>query len=73
MSDCADLARAFFEETLRDSPVLATQLGIDGYDDQLDDELVPDVWREYQPLLAAASEPSARPTKFKLRVERLRS
>ena len=37
MSDCADLARAFFEETLRYSPVLATQLGIDGYDEQLDD------------------------------------
>ncbi len=24
-------------------------------DDQLDDELIPDVWREYQPLLAASS------------------
>src|SRR5438270_8004718 len=37
MSACADLARAFFEESLRDSPVFATQLGIDGFDDQLDD------------------------------------
>src|SRR5215510_7478663 len=37
MSECADLARAFFDESLRDSPVFATQLGIDGFDDQLDD------------------------------------
>ena len=37
MSECADLARAFFDQTLSDSPVFATQLGIDGYDDQLDD------------------------------------
>jgi uncharacterized protein (DUF885 family) len=37
MSECAELARRFFEETLQDSPVLASQLGIDGYDDRLDD------------------------------------
>src|SRR5262245_35677461 len=37
MSECADLARAFFDETLADSPVFATNLGIDGFDDQLDD------------------------------------
>lgn len=37
MSACADHARAFFNESLRDSPVFATQLGIDGFDDQLDD------------------------------------
>src|SRR5579859_4191541 len=37
MSECAQLARAFFDETLQDSPVLASQLGVDGYDDRLDD------------------------------------
>jgi uncharacterized protein (DUF885 family) len=37
MSECAALARAFFDETLQDSPVLASQLGIDGFDDRLDD------------------------------------
>src|SRR5579859_2894919 len=37
MSQCADLARTFFEETLEDSPVTASQLGVDGYDDRLDD------------------------------------
>src|SRR5438067_5318182 len=37
MSKCAELARAFFDETLQDSPVLASQLGLDGYDDRLDD------------------------------------
>src|SRR2546421_5188384 len=37
MSEFADLARAFFDESLQDSPVLASQLGIDGFDDQLDD------------------------------------
>ncbi|HEY0583992.1 MAG TPA: DUF885 domain-containing protein [Chloroflexota bacterium] len=37
MSECADLARAFFDETLQDSPVLASQLGVDGFDDRLDD------------------------------------
>jgi uncharacterized protein (TIGR03086 family) len=30
-----------------------------GGDDQLDDALVPDVWREYQPLLPAATENGA--------------
>jgi uncharacterized protein (TIGR03086 family) len=30
-----------------------------GGDDQLDDDLVPDVWREYQPLLPAATENGA--------------
>src|SRR5438105_4028457 len=37
MSEFAELARAFFDETLQDSPVLASQLGIDGFDDRLDD------------------------------------
>ena len=37
MSEFADLARAFFDETLQDSPVLASQLGIEGFDDRLDD------------------------------------
>src|SRR5438046_1637089 len=37
MSECAQLVRAFFDETLQDSPVLASQLGVDGYDDRLDD------------------------------------
>ncbi|HEV7663950.1 MAG TPA: DUF885 domain-containing protein, partial [Chloroflexota bacterium] len=37
MSDCAALARAFFDETLQDSPVLASQLGLEGFDDRLDD------------------------------------
>ena len=37
MSEFANLAQAFFEETLQDSPVLASQLGIDGFDDRLDD------------------------------------
>jgi uncharacterized protein (DUF885 family) len=37
MSECATLARAFFDESLQDSPVLASQLGRDGYDDRLDD------------------------------------
>jgi uncharacterized protein (DUF885 family) len=37
MSQFAELARAFFDETLQDSPVLASQLGIDGFDDRLDD------------------------------------
>ena len=36
-SEFAALARTFFDETLQDSPVLASQLGIDGFDDQLDD------------------------------------
>src|ERR687886_27047 len=37
MSQFAELARTFFDETLTDSPVLASQLGIDGFDDRLDD------------------------------------
>src|SRR5207244_9964118 len=37
MSLCADLARAFLDETLQDSPVLASQLGVDGFADRLDD------------------------------------
>jgi uncharacterized protein (DUF885 family) len=37
MSEFARLAQAFFDETLQDSPVLASQLGIDGFDDRLDD------------------------------------
>ncbi len=37
MSRCSDLAQQFLEETFKESPVLATQLGIDGFDDQLDD------------------------------------
>jgi uncharacterized protein (DUF885 family) len=37
MSECAELARAFLAETFQDSPVLATQLGVDGLDDRLDD------------------------------------
>jgi uncharacterized protein (DUF885 family) len=37
MSTYAELAQAFLGETLRDSPVLASQLGVEGYDEQLDD------------------------------------
>jgi uncharacterized protein (DUF885 family) len=37
MSQCADLAQAFLDETFQDSPVLASQLGVDGFDDRLDD------------------------------------
>jgi uncharacterized protein (DUF885 family) len=37
MSEFAEHARAFLDETLHDSPVLASQLGIDGFDDRLDD------------------------------------
>jgi uncharacterized protein (DUF885 family) len=37
MSDFSGLAEAFLEEYLQDSPVLATQLGVDGFDDRLDD------------------------------------
>jgi hypothetical protein len=36
-SQCAELARTFLAETFQDSPVLASQLGVDGFDDQLDD------------------------------------
>src|SRR5687767_1705635 len=37
MSRCADLADAFLKHTFQESPVMASQLGIDGFDDQLDD------------------------------------
>jgi uncharacterized protein (DUF885 family) len=37
MSECAELGRAFLDETFQDSPVLASQLGVDGFDDRLDD------------------------------------
>jgi hypothetical protein len=37
MSTCAELAQAFLDETFQDSPVLASQLGVDGFDDRLDD------------------------------------
>jgi uncharacterized protein (DUF885 family) len=37
MSEYAELARAFLDETFQDSPVMATQLGVDGFDDRLDD------------------------------------
>src|SRR5215207_1512450 len=37
MSVCAELARAFLQETFEDSPVAASSLGIDGFDDRLDD------------------------------------
>ncbi|MBV9581445.1 MAG: DUF885 domain-containing protein [Chloroflexi bacterium] len=37
MSEFGALARSFLDETFLDSPVLATQLGVDGYDDRLDD------------------------------------
>jgi uncharacterized protein (DUF885 family) len=37
MSRCSELARAFLDEAFVESPVMATQLGVDGFDDQLDD------------------------------------
>jgi hypothetical protein len=37
MSRFGDLARSFLAETFQDSPVLASQLGVDGFDDRLDD------------------------------------
>ncbi len=37
MSDFGALARAFLDETFKDSPVMASQLGVEGYDDRLDD------------------------------------
>jgi len=37
MSDFAVLAQTFLDDTFHDSPVLASQLGVDGYDDRLDD------------------------------------
>ncbi|MBV9601815.1 MAG: DUF885 domain-containing protein [Chloroflexi bacterium] len=37
MSEFGDLAQTFLDETFQDSPVLASQLGVEGYDDRLDD------------------------------------
>jgi uncharacterized protein (DUF885 family) len=37
MSECAALLQTFLQETFEHSPVLASQLGVDGYDDRLDD------------------------------------
>jgi uncharacterized protein (DUF885 family) len=37
MSEFGDLARAFLDETFQDSPVLASQLGVEGFDERLDD------------------------------------
>src|SRR6187549_3986719 len=37
MSGCAELARAFLDESFEESPVMATHLGVDGFDDRLDD------------------------------------
>jgi len=37
MSPFGELAQAFLEETFQDSPVLASHLGVDGFDDRLDD------------------------------------
>src|SRR5438445_3083100 len=37
MSECAELLRTFLQETFDDSPVMASQLGVEGYDDRLDD------------------------------------
>ena len=37
MSQFGALARAFLDETFQDSPVMASQLGVAGYDDRLDD------------------------------------
>ena len=37
MSEFAALADAFLDELWQDSPVLATQLGVEGFDDRLDD------------------------------------
>jgi uncharacterized protein (DUF885 family) len=37
MSRFGDLAQAFLQETWADAPVLSSQLGVQGYDDQLDD------------------------------------
>src|SRR5438128_323253 len=36
MSRCAELARAFLQETFDDSPLFASALGLDGYDDRID-------------------------------------
>jgi uncharacterized protein (DUF885 family) len=37
MPEFAALAQTFLDETFQHSPVLASQLGVDGYDDRLDD------------------------------------
>ncbi len=37
MSAFADVAAAFLREEFADAPVMASQLGVEGYDDQLDD------------------------------------
>lgn len=37
MSRCSDLTRAFLDYSFDESPVMASHLGVDGYDDQLDD------------------------------------
>src|SRR5919199_5500326 len=37
MGQAAQLVDAFLQESFQDSPVLASQLGLDGFDDQLDD------------------------------------
>src|SRR5919202_872193 len=37
MSQLGQLARAFLDESYADSPVFASNLGVDGYDDRLDD------------------------------------
>src|SRR5919201_5810210 len=37
MSQFGQLAHAFLDETYADAPVFASQLGLDGYDDRLDD------------------------------------
>src|SRR5438876_7203557 len=37
MSRCAELAHDFLDESFADSPVMVSQLGVDGYDDLLDD------------------------------------
>ncbi|MBV9353939.1 MAG: hypothetical protein JO023_00285, partial [Chloroflexi bacterium] len=37
MSSFAELSRDFLSETFADSPVLASSLGVDGYEDRLDD------------------------------------
>jgi len=37
MSGSADLLRAFLDESFEESPVMASQLGVDGFDDRLDD------------------------------------
>src|ERR1700682_3221053 len=37
MSPCTALGQAFLDETFQDSPVLASRLGVDGFDDRLDD------------------------------------